>query len=189
MLNLVWEPGSVTPQGCGPLCPPDGLCWDAGTSPQLPGDTSPNWAPQCCSGMAGAASGFGEGLMSTSPVARRATVFTVAGKTQRHEPICNVFQEKNKTTGKEKGENNNSNISRLKSFNTLIDGKAMSTLKDSLQPTVQLTVLFKGLFIRKVISKSNMLLKVLLFLEESINTIYSIRGSANIIFICRQTRY
>lgn len=127
--------------------------------------------------------------MSTSPVAGRATVFTVAGKTQRHEPICNVFQEKNKTTGKEKGENNNSNISRLKSFNTLIDGKAMSTLKDSLQPTVQLTVLFKGLFIRKVISKSNMLLKVLLFLEESINTIYSIRGSANIIFICRQTRY
>lgn len=30
---------------------------------------------------------------------------------------------------------------------------------------VYLTVLFKGLFIKKVISKSNMLLKVLLFLE------------------------
>lgn len=43
--------------------------------------------------------------------------------------------------------------------------KTMPTLKESLQPTVYLTVLFKRLLIRKVISKSNMLLKVLLFLE------------------------
>lgn len=39
---------------------------------------------------------------------------------------------------------------------------------------VYLTVLFKGLFIKKMISKSNMLLKVLLFLKYKYDLPYSI---------------